>query len=409
VSEQAALAALDADALARDAAAAIQVPSVTGGERAVLELLAGTAERLGLEPDLHEHDLAALRAHPRYPGEEAPRDELWGLTATLPGDGPGRICLNGHVDVVDPGSVPWRHGPWSGTVDDGVLHGRGAVDMKAAVVAMLHAAAALRAAPGPRPTVVVQCVGSEEDGGLGTFAELERDARFDAALIPEPTGWAVVCAQAGALTFRGVIPGRATHAATRLAGHSAIDRYVRVHAALAEHERVVNADVEHPLMRELELPYPLLVGRVAGGVWSSQVPDRVEFEGRLGVPVGADVAAAREALEAVVAAALDDGEAPATITWEGGSFEPAETSPEHPWVIGVAAAFADELGRPVRPAGVPWGADMRHFTARGIPCTMAGTGGIELAHAVDERLPLADLRAVARATVRVLTHHATLI
>jgi acetylornithine deacetylase len=45
---------------------------------------------------------------------------------------------------------------------------------------------------------------------------------------------------------------------------------------------------------------------------------------------------------------------------------------------------------------------MRHFTARGIPCTMAGTPGIELAHAVDERLRLADLTALARSLVRVL-------
>jgi len=127
---------LDPDALARDAAAAVRVPSVTGGERGVLELLAGAAARLGLESDLHEHDLATLRAHPRYPGEEAPRDELWGLAATLPGNGPGRICLNGHIDVVDPGSVAWRHGPWSGAVEDGVLHGRGAVDMKSAAVAI---------------------------------------------------------------------------------------------------------------------------------------------------------------------------------------------------------------------------------------------------------------------------------
>jgi acetylornithine deacetylase len=407
VSEQAALAALDPGALARDAAEALRVPSVTGGERGVLEHLAATAERLGLVPDLHEHDLAALRRHPRHPGEEAPRDELWGLTATLPGTAPGRICLNGHIDVVDPGSVPWRHGPWSGVVEDGVLHGRGAVDMKAAAVTMLHAAAAVREIP--HREIVVQCVSSEEDGGLGTFAELERDARFDAALIPEPTGWSVVCAQAGALTFRGMVPGRSAHAAARLEGHSAIDRYVAVHAALAEHERTVNARVEHPLMAELALPYPLLVGRVTGGVWSSQVPDRLEFEGRLGVPVGADVAAARAALEASVARALDDGEAPAEITWEGGSFEPAETAPDHPWVKGVAAAFAAELGREVRPSGVPWGADMRHFTALGIPCTMAGTPGIELAHAVDERVTLADLTVLARATVRVLARHAALI
>ncbi len=400
--EQAALAALDPDALAADASAALRVPSATGSERAVVEHLAATASGLGLESDLHRHDLAALRAHPGHPGEEAPREELWGLSATLAGGAPRRICLNGHVDVVDPGTVPWQYGPWSGIVEDGVLHGRGAVDMKGAVVAALHAAAALRAVAEQAPTVVAQCVSSEEDGGLGTFAELERDAAFDAALIPEPTGWSVVCAQAGALTFHGVVPGRAAHAAARLDGRSAIDRYVAVHAALAEHERAVNAGVEHPLMRELALPYPLLVGRVAGGAWSSQVPDRLEFEGRLGVPVGGDVAAARAALEAVVAAALDDGDAPGEISWAGGSFAPAETSPDHPWVTAVAAAFGDELGREVRPAGVSWGADMRHFTARGIPCTMAGTGGFQLAHAVDERVAVADLTALARAMVRVL-------
>jgi len=407
--ERAALDAIDPDALARDAAEALRVPSVTGGEQAVLEQLAAVAERLGLEPDLHEHDLAALGAHPGHPGAEAPREDLWGLTATLAGGVPKRVCLNGHIDVVDPGTIPWRHGPWSGAITDGVLHGRGSVDMKGAVVAALHAAGAVRAIAEHVPTIVVQCVSSEEDGGLGTFAELERDAAFDAALIPEPTGWAVVCAQAGALTFRGVVPGRTAHAATRLEGCSAIDRYVAVHAALAELERAVNAHVENPLMRELELPYPLLVGRVDAGRWSSQVPDRLEFEGRLGVPIGGDVAAAQAQLEAVVAAALADGEAPAEVIWDGGSFAPAETAPDHPWVTGVAAAYADELGREVRPGGVPYGADMRHFTARGIPCTMAGTPGLELAHAVDERIALADLTALARAMVRVLARAGTLI
>ena len=402
--EAAALAALDPAALARDAAAALRVPSVTGDERPVLELLGELAGRLGLAPDLHRHDLDALRRHPDHPGEEAARDELWGLDVTLAGGAGGRLCLNGHVDVVGPGTQPWRHGPWSGAVEDGRLHGRGAVDMKAAVVAALHAAGAVRAAgaEASAPTVVVQCVASEEDGGLGTFAALERDAAFDACLIPEPTGFDLVCAHAGALTFRGVIAGRATHAAQRLAGCSAIDRYVAVHAALAALERRVNADPAHPLMRELALPYPLVVGRVTGGEWSSQVPDRVEFEGRLGVPVGDDSAHAREAFEAVVALALDDGEPPAEIAWSGGRFDPAETSPDHPWIGLVREAAAAELGRPVRLTGVPWGADMRHFTARGIPCAMVGTSGIELAHAVDESVDLAELTALARTLIRVL-------
>ncbi len=397
-----ALGALDSEGLARDAAALVQVPSATGDERAALERLAEQAERLGLEVDLHEHDLAALRAHPGHPGEEAPRDSLWGLTATLPGRAPGRLCLNGHVDVVGPGTEPWRHGPWSGVIEDGRLHGRGALDMKGAVVAALHAVAALRAVDAPE--VVLQAVASEEDGGLGTFAALERDAAFDAALLPEPTALRVVCAQAGALTFRGVVRGRAAHAAERLAGVSAIDRYVRVHAALQAHEAAVNATVTHPLMRELELPYPLLVGRVNAGEWSSMVPDRLEFEGRLGVPVGADLDEARAALQAVVDGALDDGEPPCELVWEGGAFAPGETAVDHPWVSTVRGALTDEIGH-AELAGVPWGADMRLFTARGIPAVMVGTRGIELAHAVDESVSLAELVTVSRVIIRAVMRY----
>jgi acetylornithine deacetylase len=400
--EEAALAALDPAALARDAAALVRVPSLTGDELAALELLAGTAERLGLEPDLHRHDLAALRAHPDQPGEEAPREELWGLTATLPGGTGPRLCFNGHIDVVGPGGERWARDPFSGEVADGLLHGRGSVDMKAGVAAALHAAAALRAAGEHAPQLVVQCVASEEDGGMGTFAELERDAAFDAALIPEPTGFDVVCAQAGALTFAGTIRGRAAHAAHRLEGVSAIDRYVAVHAALAEHERRVNTAVEHPLMRELPLPYPLLVGRVQAGTWSSQVPDRLEFEGRLGVPVGASLDDARTALQAVVDAALDDGEPPCELTWEGGAFAPGETPLDHAWVSTVRGALADEIRQEPPLAGVPWGADMRLFTARGIPTVMVGTSGIELAHAVDESVDVGQLVTVARTMIRAV-------
>jgi acetylornithine deacetylase len=400
--EHAALAALDLDALARDAADLVRVPSITGDERAALQLVAERADAAGLAAGLHVHDLAALRAHPDHPGEEAKRDELWGVTATLAGNAPGRLCLNGHIDVVGPGSEPWQRDPFSGAIDGGRLHGRGAVDMKGAVVAALHALAALRRAGVETPEVVLQAVASEEDGGLGTFAALESDADFDAALLPEPTGLRVVCAQAGALTFRGVIPGRSAHAAERLAGCSAIDRYVRVHLALAAHEVAVNAQVQHPLMRELPLPYPLLVGRVAGGDWSSQVPDRVEFEGRLGVPVGAGLAAARAALQRAVDAALDDGEAACVLQWEGGAFAPGETPPSHPWVETVQSALRDELKSEPPLAGVPWGADMRLFTARGIPTVMVGTNGIELAHAVDESVSLEELARVARTIIRAV-------
>jgi acetylornithine deacetylase len=301
--------------------------------------------------------------------------------------------------VVAPGTEPWTHPPYAGAIAGGHVHGRGSVDMKAGVVAALHAMAAIRAtAGGAAADVVLQGVASEEDGGLGTFAALERDSAFDACLIPEPTGFDVVCAQAGALTFEGTVRGRSAHAAVRLEGVSALDRYVPIHLALAEHERRVNTDVAHPLMRDLPLPYPLLVGRLTTGRWSSQVPEELRFEGRVGVRVGESVEAARTALEATVAAATDDRGPPVEITWDGGQFAPAETPLDHPFV----ALVRDAAGAGTRLTGVPYGSDMRHFANRGIPCVMYGTRGIELAHAVDERVRIDDIARVARTIVAVI-------
>jgi acetylornithine deacetylase len=391
---------IDAKALARDAAALVEVPSVTGHERAALARLGELAEGLGLEADLHEHELAALRAHPEHPGEEAPRSALWGLTVTVAPRSvasAGRLAVCGHIDVVPEGTVPWRHGPWSGALEDGWLYGRGSVDMKGALVAALHALAALARDGGAAAEVVLVAVGSEEDGGLGAFAALERDSAFDACLIPEPTDFHLVCAQAGALTFEGVVPGVAAHAAHRLEGVSAIDRYLPVHGALAEHERALNAAVEHPLMRELELPYPLVVGRLEAGEWSSSVPDRLRFEGRAPVRVGEELAAARAGVEAAVARACPE----AQLRWPGGQFASGQTDAGHPFAELVRGALAAETGRPVGAVGVPWGADMRLWTARGIPTVMAGTPGIERAHAVDERVRIDDLVSVARVVERV--------
>ncbi len=401
--ERSVLSALDPAALAGDLARLVRAASPTGAERPAVEELARLAEEHGLDARVDAHDLAALRAHPDHPGEEAPREELLGLTATLPGRGPLRLCLNGHLDVVPPGEEEWRHAPFAGAVADGRVHGCGALDMKAGVVAALHAMSAVRRTVGRAPAeVVLQGVGSEEDGGLGTFAALQADDRFDACVIPEPTAFDVVVAHGGALTFTGRVLGATAHAAVRLEGVSAIDRYLPVHTALAEHERAVNTDVAHALMAELELPYPLLVGRVQAGQWSSQVPDVLEFEGRLGVPVGVEPAAARADLEACVAAADDGRGPPVELRWHGGQFAPAQTPQDDP-LVGLVLAAARAQGSPsARLAGVSYGADMRHFCARGIPCVMLGTPGLERAHAADEWVGVDDVVRVARALALIL-------
>lgn len=395
-----ALAALDPDALLADAAALVRVPSVTGGEREVIELFAELAAARGLESRVIEHDLGALRANPGHPGEEVAREELVSAVAVSPGSSPGapRLALNGHVDVVEPGSERWSRDPWSGEIAEGRLHGRGSVDMKGAVAAALHAVAAVRAAGGTAGDVVVQAVPSEEDGGLGTFAALQDDDDFAGAIVVEPTAFDVACATAGALTFRGEIPGVSAHAAIRLEGVSALDRYMPVHAALAELERSINAAEVHPLMRAYALPYAVSIGRLEAGLWASSVPDRLVFEGRIGVPVGSGLGDVRERLESAVRGACPE----ATVSWTGGRFGSAETPVGHPLAQLALAAVGEELGREARPVGVPYGADMRLFVERGIPAVMLGTPGLERAHAVDEYVETGDLVALARILIRVI-------
>ena len=363
--------------LVDDLAAAVRVPSLTGDEKPVLELLAERGEALGLRAQLRRYDLDAVRAHPDWPGEEAPRDELWGLTLTRSGAGP-RLALCGHVDVVDLGTEPWEREPFSGDVAEGRLHGRGSVDMKAGVIAAMHGLAA--AAPGRE--VVLHCVASEEDGGQGCFAELERDSEYEACLITEPTGFDAVCAQGGSLTVIGEVAGKAAHAAERLHGRSAIDAYLPVHQALADHERAVNRDIDDTLMRDVELAYPLVVGTIKAGEWASTVPDRLTFTCRLPVRVGESFDEAVANLQAAVGPDV-------RLRVDGGRFHAARTDESHPFAQLVREVAGGAF------AGVPWGADMRLWTAKGIPTVMCGTHGIERAHAVDEYVEVADVERLA--------------
>jgi acetylornithine deacetylase len=363
--------------LVEDLAAAVRVPSYTGQEKPVLELLAERGEALGLRAELRQYGPLPLMGVPGWPGQEAEREELWGLSLTRPGKGP-RLALCGHVDVVDIGMEAWSRDPFSGDVGHGRVHGRGSVDMKGGVIAAMHGLAA--AAPGRE--VVLHCVSSEEDGGQGCFAELERDSEYEACLITEPTGFDVVCAQGGSLTVIGEINGVAAHAAERLHGRSAIDAYIPIHQALADHERALNADVEDELMRELELPYPLVVGTLQAGSWASTVPDHLEFSCRLPVRVGETFDEALAGMQAAVGPKVDLGVG-------GGKFAAARTDTSHPF----AQLVRDVAGGGF--AGVPWGADMRLWTAKGIPTVMCGTSGIERAHAVDEYVEIGEVERLA--------------
>ena len=396
-----------AGAAERRLAELVAVPSIGGtdAEHEIQAMLAAELSAAGLDTDHWRLPLPELLAAPDFPGVEVERDEAWGLVARLPGRGDGpTLMLNGHVDVVPTGDpAAWSTpDPFSGRVVDGQLHGRGACDMKAGLVAATAAVTAVRRAGAPlQGDVLLACVPGEEDGGLGTFATLRRGWTADACVVPEPTGLDLVTASAGALTFRLRVPGLATHASRRTEGVSAVEKLVPVLAALQRLEAARNREVD-PLMARWPLAYPLSIGRVQAGDWASSVPDLLVAEGRLGVALDEPVEQARAALEQAVAevSAADPWlrAHPVTVEWWGGQFASGRLPAGNALAPRVSAAHtaATGGGRPPGSWGAPYGSDLRLLAAGGIPTLHYGPGDAVLAHAPDERVPLAEVHTAAR-------------
>lgn len=388
----------------------VRVPSVTGtaAESEAQHRLDSRLRAAGMETDLWQVDLDALRADPGFPGSEAPRDEAWGLVGSIgSGDGPA-LVLNGHIDVVPTGDrTQWRDDPWDPVVREGRVHGRGSCDMKAGLAAQVAAVEALQAAGVRlRGSLHVQSVVGEEDGGLGTFATLQRGHTGDVAVICEPTSGAIVPAAAGALTFRLTVPGRSVHASMRLDGVDVIEKYLPVHHALRRLEAARNRD-PHPLMARYALPYPLSVGTVRAGDWASSVPDLLVAEGRLGVALGEPVEHARAELEATVAGVCADdpwlAQHPVVVEWPGGQFAPGQLAEGSPLLGLVAAAHRDLHGDVPDVHGAPYGSDLRLLTAGGVPTLHYGPGDVRDAHSPYESVPVAELVQVTRTLVLLAT------
>jgi acetylornithine deacetylase len=410
--ERAALDAVDMAVIGRLLEDLVAIPSETGSaaESDAQHWVARRCDHLGLDVDLWQMDLDALRAADGFPGTEAARSEAWGMVAVTPGTGDGpTLVLQGHVDVVPPGDLDqWPGGePFTPRVEGDVLHGRGACDMKAGVVANLVALDAVqRAGARLRGRVALHTVVSEEDGGLGAFGTLARGHRGDVCVITEPTGGDVVTANGGALTFTLQVPGRATHGSTRYEGVSALEKFVPVHEALAELERRRNTDVD-PLLSGYPIAYPLSVGRVVAGDWSSSVPDLLTAEGRLGVRLGEDVAQARADLEECVAGVCAGdpwlADHPVTVSWTGGQFASGRFPVGHPFLGVVQQAHADATGGPPpRECGAPYGSDLRLYNAAGIPSLHLGPGQAKYAHSPLEQVRLTEVADVARALALVV-------
>lgn len=178
-----------------------------------------------------EHDAVAfLQAEMRARGFEVIEDGTGNAIGSV-GAGAVHIVLLGHIDTV-PGRIPVR-------IEDGLLHGRGAVDAKGPLATFVAAATA--AAPDLKAKVtVIGAVGEEAIGSIGATAIATWPAP-DFCIIGEPSGWDTVClGYRGSVSLLVTIRRDMRHSAGP--GETVAEEAVTFWNALRAHLDEINAD-----------------------------------------------------------------------------------------------------------------------------------------------------------------------
>lgn len=218
---------------------------------------------------------------------------VYSLTATTGEDGT-RVCLNGHVDVVAPGGGWTVTDPFEPVVKDGLLYGRGAADMKAALAAQVMAFLDLHRDGFPG-TATLMVVGDEEVGGFnGTKQLVQERPRFDYAIVGEPTDFDVQVGVRGVLWADIFLHGTSAHAARPDDGVNAVRDLPAVLEALRSLDLSYTPDDALP-----DPTAPITVVETDGP--QNSVPAKV----RIGLDVRSLPGMSKESVEDDIRAALD--------------------------------------------------------------------------------------------------------
>ena len=387
----------------RDAAVAflqkmISIPSVTGDEAAIQEFVAGYMKNIGLDVDMWETDWEELKKHPGYRSVSRGYENRPNIVAIHKGTGGGRsLLLNGHTDVIPVGNGEgWSDNPWSASIKDGKICGRGSADMKSGVASHILAVEYLKAAGIKlKGDVLINVVIDEEVSGHGTLDTVIRGYKADAGISGETSDLAVQPACIGRIWFEIAVQGKPAGIQKRYEGISAIDLGNKVVAAVKELEDHRVATVKHPLYPNALDSLPCIIGSFQAGNYPSAFPDTALLKGSIGTVPGEDHEGVKQSLVDKIAemAAQDPWmkDHPPVVRFVGYDAEASEIPVEHPIVNLVSQVYTEVTGKQPVITGRQGAADTRFLNSYGnTPTVIFGPGSTAVMHSNDEYVSIDD-------------------
>jgi putative selenium metabolism hydrolase len=321
-----------------------------------------------------------------------------------PGRGP-KLLYNGHmdtVDVTDPGL--WPRDPYGAEIEEGVLYGLGACDMKGSLAAMVYGVKALVNAGVELggDLYVVGVVQEEPCEGLAMRVLVEEEGlRPDFVVLGEATNLQISRGQRGRIELKVTARGRSCHASAPEQGENAIYAAARLIFGV---ELLAPRLADDAFLGQGSLSITQIESTAAS---RNAVPDRCAFYIDRRLTMGETEAKALAEIQSIIAregvkAEVEVSEYRAT-SYTGYQCQRKEYYPawvmaeDHPLVQAVAKAVKQTLGYKPRVGKWDFSTDgVYTMGVAGIPTVGFGPGEERHLHTVDDQIRLADVVKAAQ-------------
>lgn len=290
------------------------------------------------------------------------------------------LLLNGHIDTVPSGGIPWKYDSFVPIVNEGKMYGRGSSDMKSGMAAMIFAVTKIALSDKkPDGDILILCTADEEADGLGAEDFIKSDLLKDvgAIVVGEPTSCCIGLAQKGVLWLEVVIEGCTAHGAYPWEGVNAIE------IANIAISKIKSIDLPHK-HHLLGIP-SITVSTISGGIKVNMVPDYCKLTIDVRTLPGMKHCDIINQLREIMSNL--EGTIPgcriSIITLNNRS--PIETSSNHPFIRYADKTFLETYGYNPSKIGTGYFSDASIFLKKcDIPVLLFGPGEPQMAHKPDE-------------------------
>lgn len=318
------------------------------------------------------------------------------------GSGPMVVLADAHIDTVEPGDpADWGFDPLEGRIEGGFIRGRGVIDDKGCLSAMVFAGRAIKELGyGEECTLWVSGSISEEDvEGSCVRAMMERNADIKPKLIVvgEASEMMIVRGHKGRALVKMVVKGKAAHASAAWKGENALIKALPLIAGIDRKDDFA----EHPFLGKGSIEVTKVICDTPS---LNTIPGKVTIIADRRISLGESQQEILDELKPLLAlsdaAAAIDTEEITTYTGYGivqTDYFPSWVLEEgHPAIQAAAKAYEAIVGRPARIGKWDFCTNATYLCGvTGIPSVGFGPGDESLCHSTEETLSIDELAVAA--------------